>query len=134
MREKVAGIARQSIGALLTFEDAASQRRLTAIQKEMSLAATSQARKMVLAKQQECIEAEQHKRQQKYALAQAVIDGGSAVMRILADTPKFDFGIATAIQIALAGITTPAQIYSISSQQFADGGIVYGPSHNRGGV
>jgi hypothetical protein len=132
--EKVADIARQSIGALSTFEDAASQRRLDSIQKEMGLSTTSAARKAVLAKQQERIEAEQHKRQQKYALAQAVIDGGSAVMRILADTPKFDFGIATAIQIGLAGITTLAQIRTISSQQFAEGGVVQGPSHARGGV
>jgi len=55
-------------------------------------------------------------------------------MRILADTPKFDFGVTTAIQIALAGITTLAQIRTISSQQFAEGGVVQGPNHARGGV
>jgi hypothetical protein len=57
-------------------------------------------------------------------VAQALIDGGSAVMRILADTPKFDFGIATAIQTVLAAVTTAAQVRAISSQQFAVGGVV----------
>lgn len=54
----MADIARQSIGAPSTFEDAASQRRLDAIQKEMCLATTSAARKAVLANQQERIESE----------------------------------------------------------------------------
>jgi hypothetical protein len=132
--EKIADIARQSISALSTLQDAATQNQLARIQKEMNAEGTSAARKAVLAKQQERIETEQHKRQQKYAVAQALIDGGSAVMRILADTPKFDFGIATALQIALAGITTAAQVRAISRQQFAVGGVVQGPSHQQGGV
>jgi hypothetical protein len=132
--DKIAAGASQSISALSTFQDAASQDQLNRIQKEMDLSTTSQARKAVLAKQQERIEQQQHERQKKYAIAQAVIDGGSAVMRILADTPKFDFGIATAAQILLAGITTAAQIRAISSQKFAAGGVVQGPSHARGGV
>jgi hypothetical protein len=132
--EKIADIARQSISALSTLQDAATQNQLDRIQKEMNATGTSAARKAVLAKQQERIETEQHKRQQKYAVAQALIDGGSAVMRILADTPKFDFGIATALQIALAAVTTAAQVRAISSQQFAVGGVVQGPSHQQGGV
>jgi hypothetical protein len=132
--DKIAAGASQSISGLSTIQDAASQDQLNRIQKEMNLSTTSQARKAVLAKQQERIEQQQHERQKKYAIAQAVIDGGSAVMRILADTPKFDFGIATALQIALAAVTTAAQIRAISSQQFAQGGVVQGPSHARGGV
>lgn len=41
---------------------------------------------------------------------------------------------AMAIQIALAAVTTTAQVRAISSQQFAVGGVVQGPSHARGGV
>jgi hypothetical protein len=132
--EKIADIARQSLSAISTIQDAATQNQLNRIQKEMNAEGTSAARKAVLVKQQERIETEQHKRQQKYAVAQAIIDGGSAVMRILADTPKFDFGIATALQIALAAITTAAQVRAISSQQFADGGVLRGPSHAQGGI
>jgi hypothetical protein len=132
--DKIAAGASQSISALSTFQDAASRDQLNRIQKEMDLSTTSQARKAVLAKQQERIEQQQHERQKKYAIGQALIDGGSAVMRILADTPKFDFGVATAAQILFAGITTAAQIRQISSQEFAEGGVVQGPSHGRGGV
>ncbi|MGI4822671.1 MAG: hypothetical protein ACRYFV_15790 [Janthinobacterium lividum] len=132
--KKIADIARQSISALSTLQDAATQNQLDRIQKEMNATGTSAARKAVLAKQQERNETEQHKRQQKYAVAQAIIDGGSAVMRILADTPKFDFGIATALQIALAAVTTAAQVRAISSQQFAVGGVVQGPTHSQGSV
>ncbi|MDJ0367385.1 hypothetical protein QMK33_19730 [Hymenobacter sp. H14-R3] len=132
--EQYSRIASQSLSALSTIQDAATQDQLNRINQEMNAATTSQARKAVLAKQQARIEKEQHERQQKYAIAQAVIDGGSAVMKILAETPKFDFGILTALQIAAAAITTGAQIRAISSQKFASGGIAYGPSHAQGGI
>jgi hypothetical protein len=45
-------------------------------------------------------------------------------MRILADSPRFDFGIATALQIAQAAVTTATQVRAISSQQFAVGSVV----------
>ena len=48
--------------------------------------------------------------------------------------PKFDFGVATAIQIGLASASTAAQIATISAQQFAKGGVIHGPSHAQGGV
>jgi hypothetical protein len=102
--EKIANIARQSISALSTLQDAATQNQLDRIQKEMNATGTSAARKAVLAKQQERIELEQHKRQQKYAVAQALIDGGSAVMRIIATSNYADFGVSAALQIALAAI------------------------------
>jgi len=132
--DKISAMASQSISALGTIQDAATQDQLNRIDKEMNKATTSTARKAVLAKQEERISQQQHERQKQFAKAQAVIDLGSAIMRILADTPKADFGVATAIGIALAGITAAAQIRAIDSQKFATGGIVQGPSHARGGV
>jgi hypothetical protein len=132
--EKIAAIASQSISAISTFQDAASQEQLNRLDKEMNKATTSAARKAVLAKQEERISQQQHERQKQYAKAQAVIDLGSAIMRILADTPKADFGVATAIEIGLAGITAAAQFRAIDSQKFAQGGIAQGPSHAQGGI
>ena len=132
--DKIAGYASQSISAISTIQDAASQAQLNRIQTEINAATTSQARKAVLAKQQERIEKEQHERQKKFAIAQALIDGASAVVRILAQVPKYDYGVATAIEIGLAIATTAAQIAAINSQKFAQGGIAQGPSHANGGI
>jgi hypothetical protein len=132
--DRIASLASQSISALGTFEDAASQDRLGRIKAEMNLATTSQARKAVLAKQQERIEQQQHERQKKYAIAQAIIDGGSAVMRIIATSNYTDFGVTAALEVAGAVATTIEQIRTISSQKFAQGGIAQGPSHAQGGI
>jgi hypothetical protein len=64
------------------------------------------------------------KRQKAIAIIQATINGALAVTNILATTPKADFGIASAILIALAVATTAAQIATIAAQPLADGGVV----------
>jgi len=74
------------------------------------------------ATKREQIEVEFAKKQQKIAVAQAVIRGGLAVMRIAADVPKVDFGIMTAILIAAQVAATTAEVALISSQGFYDGG------------
>lgn len=62
------------------------------------------------------------------AIVQAGINGAMAVTKILAETPKEDFGVMTAIMIAAAGVTTLAQIGKITSAKapkkpkFNDGG------------
>lgn len=132
--EKISQLASQSLSALSTIQDAASQDQLNRIQKEENASTTSTARKAVLAKQEERISKEQHERQKKYAIAQAIIDGASAQIKILAEVPKGDFGITTAILMAAAALTTVAQIRAISSQKFAVGGVVAGPSHAAGGI
>jgi hypothetical protein len=64
------------------------------------------------------------KRQKAVAIIQATINGALAVTNILATTPKADFGIASAILIALAVATTAAQIATIAAQPLARGGVV----------
>jgi hypothetical protein len=85
-------------------------------------------------KRQEALEAELNKKRKRQAIAQATINGALAITKILAEVPKFDFGVATAIQVGLAASSTAAQIATISSQQFAKGGVINGPSHAQGGV
>lgn len=80
------------------------------------------------------IEREAHERQKRLSISQAIVNGALAVTRILADVPKFDFGIATAAQIALAIATTAAQVATISNQKFEKGGILDGARHAQGGI
>lgn len=88
-----------------------SRRRVTNIEKE------EDAKKAALEKKQ-------GERQKKFALAHAVINGALAVTKILAETPKWDFGVATAIEIGLAVTTTAAEVIAIAGQKFAEGGQV----------
>lgn len=80
------------------------------------------------------IEKEAFDRQKEYSEKQALINGALAITRILADVPKVDFGVATALQIAFAIATTTAQVADIRRQKFERGGVVGGPSHAQGGV
>lgn len=80
------------------------------------------------------IEREAHERQKRQSIAQAIVNGALAITRILADTPKFDFGIATALQIAGAVVTTAAQVGAIAAQKFEKGGILRGAAHSSGGI
>lgn len=69
-------------------------------------------------------------KQKSFAIAQATIDGIVAIQKALASAPpplNVPAVIATTAQQA-------ANVISISRQKFADGGIVNGPSHARGGV
>lgn len=71
---------------------------------------------------------ENQKRRDKAA---AIVAGGLAVVRILADVPKADFGVATALLIAAAVSETLSQIAIIDAQTYARGGM-YGKKE-RGG-
>lgn len=70
---------------------------------------------------------EAQKKQQK---AQAIINGAVAFMNALAQQPIW-LGIAMA---AMTAIMTAAQIATIDSQKYADGGVIQGRSHAQGGV
>jgi hypothetical protein len=72
------------------------------------------------------IQLKQFQRNQKMQIAQAIMNGAFAVTKILAETPKFDFGVATAIEIGLAIATTAAQVAKIATQKpgFAKGGLL----------
>jgi hypothetical protein len=56
------------------------------------------------------------------------------ITRTIAEVPKADFGVSTAILIALYAALGAAQVALISNQKFAKGGLVDGPSHDNGGV
>ena len=57
----------------------------------------------------------------------ALVNGAQAQMSILAQTPKADFGIATAIAMAAAAVTTIAQIAAIKSTSYQGGGSPASP-------
>lgn len=63
-------------------------------------------------------------REKKLNIAMALVNGAQAQMSILAQTPKADFGIATAIAMGAAAITTLAQIAAIKSTSYQGGGSV----------
>ncbi len=63
------------------------------------------------------------KKQQKLAITQALINGALGVTKAIAQ-----LGAYGAIAAALIGIQTAAQVSLISSQSFAKGGLVYGPT------
>ena len=56
--------------------------------------------------------------------AQAIINGALAITKIMAEYPKFDFGVATAIGIGAQAVSTGIQVATIQSQQFAKGGQI----------
>lgn len=74
------------------------------------------------AAKKEQIEKKFAKKSQNIAIAQAAVNGALAVTKILAETPKADFGIMTGILIAAAIATTIAEIAAIKKQQFRSGG------------
>jgi hypothetical protein len=61
-------------------------------------------------------------REKKLNIAMALVNGAQAQMSILAQTPKVDFGIATAIAMAAAAVTTIAQIAAIKATSYQGGG------------
>jgi hypothetical protein len=72
------------------------------------------------AKKREEIEKKYAKKQQKIAIAQAIVNGALGVTRVLADTVD-PTGIYKAILVAGVIATTAAEVAEISSQQFATG-------------
>ena len=81
----------------------------------------SEARKVLLAKQK-AEEDEYRKKQQGYAIAQALINGALAVTNILANMKPIFWAFAIPFSIA----TTALQIKAIKAQTFAGGGLVNG--------
>jgi hypothetical protein len=86
------------------------------------------------ADKREKIEEKFFKKQQDLAVSQAIISGALAVLRIAADVPKQDYGIATALLIAAQIIATAAEVAVIKSESLAKGGVLKGKSHARGGI
>ena len=113
------------------------QRLIDQLNAEMAAQRASLAEEKRIEKEEKKLEAkkekeekerlEAQKRQQK---AQAIINGAVAFMNALAQQPIW-LGIAMA---AMTAVMTAAQIATIDSQKYADGGVIDGKSHSQGGV
>lgn len=85
-------------------------------------------------KKREELDKKQRERQKRTAIAQAIVNGALAITSILAGPTIDPTGLLKAIQIGAAIATTAAQIAVISSQKYAKGGKLSGPSHSAGGM
>jgi hypothetical protein len=129
--QRISALASQSIGALSTIEDAASQQRLNRIDAEINASTTSVARKAVLEKQKTRIEAQAAEQRRKIAKAEAVVNLGAAVLQIL-KSPAAPFvepaaSIVRGLEIAAATATAYSQFRAMDAQRFSVGGLVHGP-------
>ena len=86
-----------------------------ALQNDLKNAGDNEAKKEQLRKAS-------FEREKKLNIAMALVNGAQAQMSILAQTPKADFGIATAIAMAAAAVTTIAQIAAIKATSYQGGG------------
>ena len=87
-------------------------------------------------KDKEKLEKEQSKKRKQAAIRDAVINGAIGITSIIANSPDplKPIGPVFLAQIGAAIASTAAQIAVISSQKFAKGGILKGPSHANGGI
>ena len=80
--------------------------------------------------QKEKIEREGFARRKRLQIAEVLINGAVAASKTIAQ-----FGMPAALPaLALLGVQTAGQIAVIAAQEYGEGGLVYGPSHARGGV
>ena len=107
-REKDFESAKQVVGMLSSIND-------MALQNDLKNAGNNEALKEKLRKAS-------FEREKKLNIAMALVNGAQAQMSILAQTPKADFGIATAIAMAAAAVTTIAQIAAIKATSYQGGG------------
>jgi len=95
---------------------------------ELELAGSNAAQKEFIerkyAAKEEEMRRQQFEREKKMKIQMALMNGALAVTTILAQMPKFDFGVATAIAIGLALATTAIQVATISAAKYAGGGKV----------
>lgn len=119
-------LALTTLSAISEVSNAYADEDLKAEEKRFNdLRATKQftekqlaAEELASAKIKDDIRRKQFEREKKLNIAMAVINGAQAQMSILAQTPKADFGIATAILMASAAITTAATIAKIKATTF----------------
>lgn len=104
-----------------------------------------------LEKRKKQLQVESARRQKAIAVAQAVINTALAIGNALATVPKVDFGVSTAVLVALYSVLGAAQVATIIAQpdpaeeggflgegggllKFSRGGILKGKSHKQGGI
>lgn len=114
------------------------QQLIDNLNAEMAAQRASLAQEKKLEKEEEKLKAKkereeeaQRKREQERQLIQAIISTALATANGLATKPFVPTGIAMG---ALAAALGAAQIAIISSQKYADGGVIQGKSHAQGGI
>ena len=132
---QIVGSSMEIIGSLINIGREREVRELEKQKaKELAIAGNNAIRREAIetkfAEKREELERKAFEEQKKFAEAQAIINGSLAVTKILAEVPKADFGVATALLIAAAIATTAEQLATIRNTQFAEGGFV---SDGRGG-
>ena len=105
-------LASQAISAISSMQQASKE-------KELAAAGDNEKKK-------EAIQKKYFEKEKGMAIAQALINGALAVTNMIASVPGSVINPATWVGIALAGVTTMAQIAAISSASFAKGGMVTG--------
>ena len=108
-------IREQSLAASIQVIESISSLNEMALQNDLKKAGDNEALKERLRKAS-------FEREKKLNIAMALVNGAQAQMSILAQTPKADFGIATAIAMAAAAVTTIAQIAAIKATSYQGGG------------
>lgn len=103
----------------------AAQRESLAQEKKME----KEKHKLEVKKEKEALE--QKKREKQRAVIQAIVSTALAVTNGLATQPFMPLGIAMG---ALAAALGAVQIGIISSQKYAEGGVLEGKSHREGGI
>lgn len=76
-------------------------------------------------------------REKALSAMQIAVNTATAIMKIWADVPKRDFGVATVALTTLAAATGAAQLAAVAAEPLptaAKGGLVQGASHRDGGV
>lgn len=79
----------------------------------------------------------QAKREKAMGIITAIMNTATAIMRIWADVPKYDFGASTIALTAMASALGAVQVATIASQPLpvaGDGMLIKGKSHKEGGV
>ena len=110
-------IAKQAVGVYSKFLD-------MQMNKELKDAGDNEAKK-------EQIRKEYGKKKKRAAIIDAIIGTAMAVVNALATVPFMPMGLAMAV---IAGAAGAVQIATISQQQFAQGGVLEGPTHAQGGI
>ena len=113
--EQRAQITQLAFDAALSITDTLANLYEAAKNRELRAAGDNAAKK-------EQIEKKYAEKQKKISIAQAIINGALAITKAFADLGP----IAGAITSVLVAASTAAQIAVISSQSFAQGGLVYG--------
>lgn len=120
----------QAIGAVMDLQNVQTDNKLRNLDREQDRALSNtrltEEQRIVIEedfdRRREELEREAFERNKKLSIARALIDGALSIMRIAADVPKVDFGVTSAILTGVQIAATAAQVATISTQQFKEGG------------